>query len=105
MITRKRHDMPLPPPSQTSISQAYSCCTLSLLSLFFLKNKASVPFPLSTPSHLCPGGIPYLFGGNAPLYNGCPLTDCPTSFFLKNGAVGSFHLSFSFNSLFISSSS
>ncbi len=50
--------------------QARASCSLLASALFLSKNAFSYPLPLSTPSHLYPGGMPNLFGIHGPLYLG-----------------------------------
>lgn len=52
--------------SHSSICHWYSRFSVLLFRPLAWNHSFSKPFPLSTPSHLQPGLIPYLFGGAAP---------------------------------------
>lgn len=110
--------------SHSSICHWYSRFSVLLLLPLAWNHPFSKPLPLSTPSHLQPGLIPYRFGGAGPWYTlllgpppprpspsaallpfVLPPPSCSSCFFIIYAAIGSSQRIAAFNSSFISSSS
>src|SRR6266516_8105465 len=65
---RASHNRPRNSNSHSSICHWYSRFSVLLFLPLAWNHSFSKPLPLSTPSHLQPGLIPYRFGGAAPWY-------------------------------------